>query len=318
MVLSAACLWGTIGTSYSVILDDVDTDLLAVVTIRAVTATALLWGWLALRDRAALRIAAAHVPALATFGLVKVTVFYPALIFAFDRTGVAVGTLLLYLAPAIVTLGAVVFLGERLTRRRVGALTATTVGCVLVVGAYRPGSMATDLGGVAWGLLAAVSYACYSLGGKPLLARHGVATVLAYHLALGSGGLVLVKLAVSPESWPDWQGVLIIGGYNGVVTTLAPIALYTLGLRGLPAGEASILSTLEPVVALVLAAAVLEERLATGQWLGALCVVAGVAALAVGGSGRRLPALGRGATARRRARSTTYPVRGAEPADKSA
>jgi uncharacterized membrane protein len=41
------------------------------------------------------------------------------------------------------------------------------------------------------------------------------------------------------------------------------------------------LLTFEPVIALVLAAAVLGESLAAGQWLGAISVLAGVILLSV-------------------------------------
>jgi len=66
-----------------------------------------------------------------------------------------------------------------------------------------------------------------------------------------------------------------------MLATLVPVTLYTYGLSRLPASEASTLLTFEPVVAFVLAAAVLGESLAPGQWLGALSVLAGVVLLTV-------------------------------------
>lgn len=79
-----------------------------------------------------------------------------------------------------------------------------------------------------------------------------------------------------------------IGLVTGIVTTLAPTTLYTLVLRGLPASEASILATWEPVVALLLAATVLGDRLEVWQWLGAGAVFGGAVILArPGGLGRR-------------------------------
>lgn len=65
------------------------------------------------------------------------------------------------------------------------------------------------------------------------------------------------------------------------MTTLVPLALYTYGLSRLPASEASILFTFEPVVAFGLAAAVLGESLQTGPWLGAIGVLSGVVLLAL-------------------------------------
>ena len=75
------------------------------------------------------------------------------------------------------------------------------------------------------------------------------------------------------------RDTITIGLVTGVLATLLPITLYTYGLSRLPASDASILLTFEPVVALILAAGALGESLALGQWLGASSVLAGVVLL---------------------------------------
>ncbi len=109
-VLVAATLWGTIGVAYRVLADHVEADEITVVTIRASTATLVLAAWLVIRDRDAFRIERRDLPLMVAFGIVTVTIFYLALIFTFSQTSVAVGTLLLYLAPAMVVLGSALFL----------------------------------------------------------------------------------------------------------------------------------------------------------------------------------------------------------------
>jgi drug/metabolite transporter (DMT)-like permease len=106
-----------------------------------------------------------------------------------------------------------------------------------------------------------------------------MATVLAAYLLLGTLLLIGLKLLVSPTAWPAPQEAITIGLSTGVLTTLFPIALYTFGLSRLPASEASILLTFEPVVAFVLAAVVLGESLHAGQWLGVVAVFGGVVLL---------------------------------------
>jgi drug/metabolite transporter (DMT)-like permease len=59
----------------------------------------------------------------------------------------------------------------------------------------------------------------------------------------------------------------------GVFSTLVPFTLFYSGLRHLPAAEAGIFATLEPVVAVVAAAIFLHEGLSPLQWLGALFVL---------------------------------------------
>jgi drug/metabolite transporter (DMT)-like permease len=292
-VLAAAACWGTQGIAYALILHGVPTDGLTVVTLRAVTATALLWVWLGLTNRAALRVARADIPGFALLGFVAVTLFYPALFYAYAWTSVAVATTLLYLAPAFVTLGATALLREPLTRRKLAALALAVFGSGLVVEIDQPARLAGSVPGVALGLVAAVSYAAYSLLGKGLLARHRPPTILAYYLLFGTLGLLILKMAVSPAAWPAPDAALPIGLYTGVMTTLAPIALYTFALRRLPASEASILLTFEPVVAFAAAGAVLGQTLGADQWLGAIAVLAGVVLLALPAVEIRRGAIGR-------------------------
>jgi drug/metabolite transporter (DMT)-like permease len=280
-VLGAAVCWGAQGIVYALILDQITIDGLTVVTLRAVTATVLLWGWLLVSNPDALRIPRAALPGCALLGLIAITIYYPALFYAYAWTSVAVGTVLLYLSPALVAVGAAVFLGEPLTRRKLIALATTFVGCALVVQLYQPTNLTASAAGIGMGLIAAASYGTYSVLGKKLLAQYAMATVLAAYLLCGTLLLIGVKLLMAPGTWPAPREALAIGLVTGVLATLAPITLYTYGLRRLPASEASILLTFEPVIAFILAAAVLGESLAAGQWLGAISVLAGVILLSV-------------------------------------
>jgi drug/metabolite transporter (DMT)-like permease len=278
-VLAAACCWATQGVIYALILGGIQTDGLTVVTLRAATATLLLWIWLGLTDPSALRIPRAALPAFTLLGAIAITAFYPALFYAYQWTSVSIATTLLYLSPMLATLGAVLFLGEQLTGRKLIALATTFLGCTLIVQAYQPANLTGSAAGIGMGLIAAATYGTYSVLGKKLLARHQMATVLAAYLLLGTLLLIGVKLLVSPTAWPAPQEAITIGLSTGVLTTLVPITLYTYGLRRLPASEASILLTLEPVVAFVLASVVLGESLAGGQWLGVMAVLGGVVLL---------------------------------------
>jgi DME family drug/metabolite transporter len=275
-VLGAAACWATQGVAYALILDGIQTDGLTVVTLRAVTATLVLWVWLAVTDPGALRIPRAALPAFTLLGAIAVTIFYPALFYAYQWTSVSVATTLLYLSPTLVTLGAALFLGESLTRGKLTALVATFLGSALVVQAYQPDNLRGSAAGIGLGLIAAATYGTYSVLGKKLLARHRMATVLAAYLLMGTLLLLGVKLLVSPSTWPAPREAITIGLFTGVMTTLVPITLYTYGLSRLPASEASILLTFEPVVAFVLAGAVLGESLHAGQWLGVMAVLGGV------------------------------------------
>ena len=202
-VLAAACCWATQGVAYALILDGIKTDGLTVVTLRAATATVVLWLWLAVTDPGALRIPRAALPAFTLLGAIAVTIFYPALFYAYQWTSVSVATTLLYLSPTLVTLGAALFLREPLTKYKLLALATTFLGSALVVQAYQPENLTGSAAGIGLGLIAAATYGTYSVLGKKLLAHHQMATVLDGRNAHIGGG-VREALGRAPTDFRDY------------------------------------------------------------------------------------------------------------------
>jgi drug/metabolite transporter (DMT)-like permease len=181
------------------------------------------------------------------------------------------GTVLLitYLWPVLVTLLAPHLLGEHVARR---TYVAAAVGLVGVAVLVRPG--AGFGAGEALALLAAVSYAGITMGNKAVVGQVG-ATHLAF-LQLSAAALVLVPFAAvvdwgSPRA--DWAWLLVVG----VVLTamLGPAYLWLLGR--LPASTVGVLAYLEPVSAVFLGWAFLDEVPSVTMVVGgALVVLAGI------------------------------------------
>lgn len=279
MVLVAASCWGTQGTAYALILCGVAISPVTLVLVRAISAFAALLAFALVCRRDLLRVRVRDLPFLACFGFVTITALYVALIYAFALTGVAIGTILLYLAPAIVAVASALALGEPLTRRKVVALALCLAGAALVVEPWRgAGSRASGVG-VALGLVSAACYAAYSVLGKAALRRHHPLTLLLYALGFGCVGLVPFQV-VAGSAFPSGWALLTIALTTGGLVTLLPMALYTTALRALPSSVAAILATFEPVVAIALAAVVLGQLLTTPQLAGAAAIVGGVVVLA--------------------------------------
>ena len=156
-MLGAAACWATQGVAYALILDGIQTDGLTVVTLRAVTATLVLWVWLAVTDPGALRIPRAALPAFTLLGAIAVTIFYPALFYAYQWTSVSVATTLLYLSPTLVTLGAASSWESRSRQASCIALVTTFLGSALVVQAYQPENLRGSAAGIGLGLIAAAT-----------------------------------------------------------------------------------------------------------------------------------------------------------------
>src|SRR5205085_6656501 len=182
--------------------------------------------------------------------------------------------LLLYAYPALVTGVALAAGREAPAPRLLGALALATLG---VLGVFA-GSLASGvaLGGLALGLGAAAVYAGYVLAGERVVAAvHPV--LLAALVATGAtasftvAGLVRGGLP-HPRTADGWTAVAVIAA----VATVVPMAALFAGIERVGAPTASIVSTFEPVVTVVLAGLVLGETLSLVEATGAACVIAAV------------------------------------------
>lgn len=280
LVLLAAGLWGTIGLFYTALMNRYRLPALEVIFWRALIASAALFLIQGVRQRQALLIRRRDWPLFLGFGLLGVAGFYAIYIQAIALTGMGVAAVLMYTAPAWVTVFSLFLFGERLTARKIGALGLAVSGCALVGRAYDLAGVRLNLTGLLAGLGAGLGYGCYILFGKAASQRHYSAwTTMAY--ALGLGALCLLPLQ-EMESLRRTVGSLPTLGWllvMGLVPTLGGAVAFNAGQHYLPASNASIIATLEPVIAAFLGWAVLGETLEGGQIAGASLILGAVVLL---------------------------------------
>lgn len=199
---------------------------------------------------------------------------------ALEHAQASLVALLLYLFPAFVAVLAAVFLRERIGLVTALALGLALVGSTLVVG----GGSGRPLG-IALGIGAAVIYSVYITVGSVVtrdVDTLAVAAVVCSSAAV-VGGLVVLVLAVAgrPASFPrsaaGWGSLVAIAALCTVVAILAFFG----GLALLGPTPTSVLSTLEPVVTVVLAWWLLAESLTGLQVAGAALVLAATIWLAL-------------------------------------
>ncbi|HEX2413363.1 MAG TPA: DMT family transporter [Solirubrobacteraceae bacterium] len=197
---------------------------------------------------------------------------------ALARIDASLLSLLLYTFPAIVMIAAIGLGRERADRRRVAALALTSGGLVLVVAGAGTGAL--DPLGTSLALAAAVLHGAYILISEGLAARLRSRVLAALvctgaALTLTGGSALLGELRPGELTPTGWVWVASIAG----VSTVAAIGLFFAGLRRVGPTTASILSTVEPVITVLLAFAVFGEALGAVQLLGGALVLSAVLAL---------------------------------------
>ncbi|NBD09694.1 DMT family transporter [Corallococcus silvisoli] len=194
---------------------------------------------------------------------------------ALQHASAGLVALLLYLFPALVAVLQVALGREHLSRPRWLAVGLALCGTALTVD---PGPDAEPLG-IALGVLSAVIYALYVLSSARVVGPAGplaASTVVPLSAGLAFGLLMLVKGPSFPRTPGGWGAVM---GLSLLSTVVAMLTFFA-GLKRIGPVNTSLLSTLEPVMAVVLGALFLGERLSLRQGLGGLLILVAVAVLA--------------------------------------
>jgi DME family drug/metabolite transporter len=278
----AASVWGTLGI-FAKILYAEGVSFEALVAVRACVGLAAVVGFVLLTGRVrTLRVERLDLSLLVPLGLLGIGAFYLLYFYTVRESTVGTAAILLYSAPAfVVTLGWL-FLGERLGRAKAAALALTAAGIFLVAGGYDPANLDVRPGILLTGLLSGLTYGLYSVFGRPLAGRLPPAVVLSYALLFGGMLLFVAALptlnTLSGLSAGSYALLLMLA----VAHTAVAFGLYTFGLKRLEAGSASIVATLEVVVASVAGVVLLGEQLTFPKLAGGLLVLAGAALAQVG------------------------------------
>jgi drug/metabolite transporter (DMT)-like permease len=221
---------------------------------------------------------------LGVFGVAASNYFY---YLAIQRTNVATAIILQYTAPVWVLLYTVARGLQKPTLQRVLAVILALSGIALVIGIFGSGGFRLDTIGVTAAMLAAFSFAFYNIGGHSVLARYDRWTVLLYVIFSASLFWIVInppwKIAAAHYSGPQWLFLLMFS----LISVLAPFAFYFAGLQHLEPTRAIVVSCLEPVFSIIIAAITLGEVMRPLQSVGIVLVL--IAIVVVQMPDRRLP-----------------------------
>lgn len=211
------------------------------------------------------------------FAVAAIIAFY-----ALDRVPASTYIVLAYLYPAFVAVFSI-FNGEYLSGTGWLALVITIVGVALTVPDFMTGFQNSDPFGLLLSILNGFTYSIYIVISSRILRGH---TAVGYASALSITGSLVLLLFVSllitglnvPPDLTTWLIIIGLAFISGVL----PIFAFYAGMHRLGAPRAAILSTIEPVLVVLLSTLLLGERMLPIQLVGGALILAGAVLLQIG------------------------------------
>ena len=276
-ILLAAALWGIIGLWNRRLMAG-GLSPTGIVTVRNFGGCVLLCAVFAVKDRSVFRVKRAHLKYFFGTGIVSVVLFTVCYFSCQQICSLAVASILLYTAPSFVVLLSALLWKEPINLRKISALLLTLVGCSQVCGLFA-GQVTVTLAGFLLGLGSGFFYALYSIFGRYALSHYSSMTVTVWtFLFAGPASLVLLRpadiTAMTGDIAMPLTAVCLV-----VFSTVLPYLFYTSGLAKVESGKASIMASLEPVVASLAGVMAFGEPMTAMTAVGILCVLGGVAIL---------------------------------------
>ncbi len=261
-VLAAGSLWGMMGI-FVRRYNSLGLQTMDIVTIRAVGTALFLLLFSLAKNRAVPRIKLKDLWCFLGTGIGSIAFFNFCYFKTITLTSLSVAAILLYTAPAMVLVMSRILFKEKLSAQRIAALILSTAACVLVSGVIGESITLTPMG-LLIGLGSGLGYALYSIFSRYAIQRgYDSFTITFYTFVIaGIASLPLADVSkVANAAVGSGPFMIFFTISFALVSTILPYLLYTYGLSHMENGKATILSSVEPVVASLIGIILYAEAL---------------------------------------------------------
>lgn len=276
LIFLAGVLWGSLGI-YVREFNEKGIESIGVVAIRAVSTCIIMFIFLLFYDKKLFRIKIKDIWCFIGTGILSIIFFNFCYFKAMTMTSLSIAAVLLYTAPAIVMILSGLLFDEKFSTVKIISLAATFAGCVLVTG------ITGDTGnisaaGILTGLGSGLGYALYSIFSRYAIQKgYHSFTISFYTFLIAAVGISFI--ADIPKVWLVCSSDISVLGFSfifGLMSTVLPYVLYTIGLAYVENGKASIIASVEPVVATILGIVLFHEKMTLNGLLGMALVLGAI------------------------------------------
>lgn len=269
--LLAALSWSLTGPGVKLIQDQFNLEPISLAFWRILIMSAALVIGLLIFKPSLLKINREQLRGLLLSGIMGIGIYQTIFVYSIKLNGAAVGIVLVYIFPTLVTFGSWVLFKEKITALQIIALAISLIGCALLVRVYDPALLRLNPWGALLGVLSAIAQAAYTLLNRRLLQNantHWV-TTLTYTFVFGAATLLVFVLmgarvatfSVTPAAFP-WIAALALG------PTLGGYGFFNWALSKLSGRVVSLIVITEAPIASVIGVFFLHETLEPLQILG--------------------------------------------------
>lgn len=273
-ILTAGTLWGFMGVFVRA-LAEIGISSTGAIMVRCGLAAVLLGLTILIKDRRQFFVKPKDFWCFLGSGLCSTLFFSYCYFNSMEYLDLGTAAILLYTAPSIVIILSRIIFHEKLTGVKLLALLLAFAGCCLVSGAGT-GAMRSAKG-ILLGLGAGLGYALYSIFARLAMNRGYSSLTISFYTSLlvgaGAGVVWGVKETALMFASP-YNAVLSLA--TAAVTFYLPYLLYTSGLEGVETSRASIMASIEPVVAALCGIIIFRERLTAASGCGMMLVIGAI------------------------------------------
>jgi drug/metabolite transporter (DMT)-like permease len=248
------------------------TNAFTLVFLRAFFAVFILLGYF-LFNKIDFKINNEQVKSIALLGL-GYTFTTLTLFISYNYVSVGLATTLHFIYPILVTVVSIILFKEKICIIKIFALLFSAVGIFLLIG---KGDTNLSFKGIFLALLSGVFYSYYILGIAHSKIKELNSFVLTFYLStaaviyLLSTGIVTNNLSFNMQSY-SWIISIIIA----LLTSIIAVTLFQMGIKIIGPSNASILSTFEPIVSIILGVLILHENITIKILLGSIFIIMSV------------------------------------------
>lgn len=285
LALTAAVCWGII-SPVAKVLAAVGIDLMSVMVFRSLftlAASGLLL--LFCEGREALRLDAEHRRFYIISGLLSVAFAGGGFLTSLEYLSVPEALVIHYTFPLVAIMGSLYITHERPTALQCAAGVLIVCGVFIGMGGSLGALMNISLHGLFWGLLAVVGMAGQALVTRRFSLGH---TVDEFRLLFFSNAVGIVLLFAFKTLWYGWGdlanftlplfSLMTLQAFTG---SLVAYGVFFAALKCIPAAMASLLCTMEIVVAVALTAVFVHQIPSVHEVIGCALILVAIACTAV-------------------------------------